>query len=632
VNLSNVLWVFVLTNLSLEARAEDTSPDDSPSFYDTATVLARPLPSATVSVAVVEAEELRRSGAVSLADVLPSVAGVQLFASGSRAGTSYAQIRGGDPNFTLLLLDGLPLNDWTERQGGGVNLEELPLAFVDRVEVVKGTACSFYGPSALAGVVQIFTRRGEAGPLRAGLRAEAGNASLWTGAGSLAGPWGRGHTFALGATFEREQGRIGDDRFRQANAYGNADLDLGASARLKLNSRFGVGASSDYPDASGGPVYGTGELRQTDRDDLGLGAELELGPEIRHPQRFIVGFTHRSMDRLSPAVGLEVPASSEATTLGRLRLAWQTSLVRSARTSLDVGVSGERESAANESLLLLPPEFGGGVTGDYAQARSTAGAYLELRRELGPLLFEAALRGDVTTGDAPQAAPRLGLLWRSNDGATRLRASAGRASKLPSFFALASPPALGGNPALLPERSISGELGFERSIGQRFEAGMGLFRNDYRDLVDFDFETFTHVNRAKVSARGIEAQARVRPSAAWQLTANVTWLDAEDATGEPLLQRARVVGGASVAWRPMSRLDLRVDLRAVSSLLDRELPVPELERVAGRALLAFTGTWRVVEQWTLRARFENLADRRYETLIGFPGPRRSVRVGLGWQR
>ncbi len=99
-----------------------------------------------------------------------------------------AILRGGDPNFTLVLLDGIPLNDITESQGGAVNLEELSTGFVERAEIVRGTASAFYGATSLAGAIQLFSPRGGPGPVRASFGAEAGNASLRRGFGRVSGP------------------------------------------------------------------------------------------------------------------------------------------------------------------------------------------------------------------------------------------------------------------------------------------------------------------------------------------------------------------------------------------------------------------------------------------------------------
>jgi vitamin B12 transporter len=209
----------------------------------------------------------------------------------------------------------------------------------------------------------------------------------------------------------------------------------------------------------------------------------------------------------------------------------------------------------------------------------------------------------------------------------------GRASKLPSFFALASPPALGGNPDLKPERTVGGEAGAEQALfGGRLELGAAVFLHEYRDLVDFDFDLFTHVNRAKVRTRGVEVTGRWRPHATLTIAAEATFVDADDLSGAPLLYEPRWLGGGAVTWEPGEKLRLRLEARAVSHYLDRQLPVPDRDTVAGYGLLGFAGSWRLGRGLSLRARLDNLADRSYETLIGFPGPGRSFWAGVGWER
>jgi vitamin B12 transporter len=209
----------------------------------------------------------------------------------------------------------------------------------------------------------------------------------------------------------------------------------------------------------------------------------------------------------------------------------------------------------------------------------------------------------------------------------------GRASKLPSFFALASPRALGGNPDLRPESAWGGEVGIEHEFrAARLELGAAYFRQRYANLVDFDFEQFLHVNRSRVETQGAELTARWRPHPALVLDAEATYLDARDLDGAPLLHEPRWTGGARLTFRPDERLCLRVEARGTSRSFDEQFPVPDRDVVEGYGLLGVAGSWRVRGGLTLRARLDNLADRSYETFIGFPGPGRSFWVGLGWDR
>lgn len=619
--------------------AADSGPREPPVFYETTTVTARPVSSASGAVTVVGPEEAQASGARSATELLQEVPGLELLSSGGRAGQTNAYIRGGDPNFTLVLLDGIPLNDATDLQGGAVNLEELPAGLIERAEIVRGPLTAFYGPSSLSGVVQLFTPRGGPGPVRASLGAEAGNADLRRAFARAAGPAGERGGFSGGLSWDQERHRIAEDRFRQLDAWGSASLALGRTADLRLTGRFADGATDDYPDASGGPLYGSGELRHTTHQDLALGAQLDLGDPARRRHHLSVGLSRRERDRTSPAVAPQVPASSEQVTFTRLRLSWQVPLHRTPRTELDAGASGDGEWGENASILELPPFLGGSVPGDYRKTRVSGGAFAGARHELalgrgrGTVLLEAALRADLASTDSPQLNPHAGIVVRPGAGATRLRVSAGRASKLPSFFALASPRALGGNPGLRPESAWGGEAGIEHEFRTaRLEVGASYFRQRYADLVDFDFEQFLHVNRSRVRARGAELTARWQPHPALALDAEATYLEARDLDGGRLLHQPRWTGGARVTWRPEERLSLRLQARAVSRSLDEQIPVPDRDTVSGYGLLGFAGSWRVRDALTLRARLDNLTDRSYQTLVGFPGPGRSFWIGLGWDR
>ncbi len=503
---------FVLLGILLDSPTA-ADPPPPPVFYETTTVTARPVSAASGAISVLDSREVEASAARSAADVLRQVPGLNALSNGSRAGVTNAFLRGGDPNYTLVLLDGVPLNDTTERQGGAVNLEELPSSLLDHVEVVRGPLTSFYGTSALAGVIQVFTPRGGAGPVGARLAAEVGNADLRRGLGRVSGPAGRGG-WAAGASWDEEQHRIAKDRFRQLDAFANADLPLSPTTDLALTARFADGTIDDYPDASGGPVYGTGLVRHTDHRDLALGARLGFGDPGGRRHQVLVAFSRRVQDRLSPAVPPVVPASDESTAFTRLRAGWQVPLVRGARTTFDAGVSAEGEWGENASILMLPSFMGGDVPGDYSLRRSSGGAYAGARHERGALLYEGALRLDLASGGVLQANPHAGVVFRPGSGSTRLRASIGRASKLPSFFALGSPSALGGNPDLEPEHAWGGEAGIEHRFSRAgLELGAAYFLQEYSDLVDFDFDRFVHTNRARVRTQGVEMTARWRPHA-----------------------------------------------------------------------------------------------------------------------
>ena len=576
--------------------------DPAETFYETATVQARPLSSAAGSVTVIDREAIEASGARTVGDLLRLAPGVSLTTNG-RGGFSAAQIRAGEPNFTLVLLDGVPLNDSTYQVGDAFNLEGLPTAGIERIEIVRGPLSSFYGSTGLAGVVQVFTRDGGKPAVEAEL--SAGDASFRRGTGTVSGPG-----WSVTALWEEEAERIAEERFEQAGAL--ASLTRG---RLQLKARGAWWEGDDYPDASGGPVFGDGALRHSDHEELSLAAGLTFGE--RH--RLDASVYRHAMDRESPAVLFVVPDAIEETRFTRTRLGWASILESSDALRWSAGMDVQREQGENESLLA------GFLPGDYDITRTLPGAYTELIAGRGDWTFELGSRIDLPEDHAEQWSPRLGVARQL--GKARLRASAGRAWKLPSFFALASPPELGGNPDLRPETVLGGDLGAEWRL-DRSDAGLTLFYNRYEDLIDFDFESFLHLNRAEVETRGVEGTWGWKPRDGISLRANVTWQEFQSEAD--LRHRPEWTGSVQTNWQPVETVTLDLDAQAVSRFFDRQIPVEGRRTVDGYELLGLGAAWRFAKPWELRLRLDNLLDEKYETLIGFPGPERSVRAGLRW--
>ena len=269
-----------------------------------------------------------------------------------------------------------------------------------------------------------------------------------------------------------------------------------------------------------------------------------------------------------------VPESVESTTYTRLRAAWQVPLARRAHTQLDAGLSGEGEWGRNTSVLKLPDFMGGDVPGDYSKDRATVGAFGAVRHQRGapPLRGRAAPRRGERRLAAGQPARRCRVPPRPRrDPAAR--SPAGAPPKQPSFFALASPPALGGNPDLEPEHVWGGEAGVEHRVtAARLDLGATCFLQQFNNLVDFDFEQFLHVNRARVRTQGFELTARWQPHRTLSIEGEATYLEVEDLAGGTLLHTPRWTGGGRMTWQPLPQLNLRVHGSRQLALPRRAVP------------------------------------------------------------
>ncbi len=594
-------------------------------------VRARPLDSVAASVSVIDEETIEDANVRTVAELLEYVVGARVLSSGSRGGPATIQLRGGDPNFVLVLLDGVPLNDPTDVEGGAVNLSSIPTSSVKQIEVVRGPLSYFYGSTALSGIVNITTRRGTTKKPQVRASVEGGGNALVRGDASVAGMAGGGDYY-LGFDWEQQAGHVGDDEFQQANLQGSFAVPMGEGATLRLSTRAALWEADDYPESSGGPMFGSGDLRHAQVSELDVGADLHWSTADVWHNRFITTFYRRGMDRESPGVSYFVPPSVEATSYWHLRSGWLTTYDLSTVARISAGLDIDHENGKNVSMLFLPPFFGGDVSGDYVLSRTTPGTFVEATASVGDLSVEAGLRADFPGDRDTEWSPRVGARYPVGQSGTEIRGTASRSFKLPSFFALSSPLQLGGNPELRPEISVGVDVGIDHRVADwDLTASFTVFWIRYQDLIDFDFDLFQNINRDEVSTKGVELSLRWDPDPRVKVFSDLTYQNAESpVSAEPLRNLPEWMGSVRVGFQPIEPLKVRVELSFASESFDVQIAVPDMTLVDGYGLLDLAASWDLNTAWKILARVDNLTDTDYEHFIGFPQPGLTGKIGFSY--
>lgn len=576
----------------------------------------------SASTSVVAREEIDRLAPASTEEILRSVPGLQVTGGGD--GPAYLHLRGADPNLTLILVDGVAVNDPTDSRGGSFDLRSIDPQEIERIEVVRGPVSAVHGSDALAGVVQILTRRGQRGAwgeLRTGgddYRALTAGLSL---PAERAGLRLQAH--------HREGGEAIDAHDFQSRGVGlRGWFRPGPAWRLEGHFRFEDSDETRFPQDSGGPELAVSpELETEDGESLvsGLSLRRELGDwgevELR-------GQTHRrqrdlTTPAIAPGVRDAVPASRSDDELQRDQLGVD---LRVQRPGWRLALGTETEWEQGSSLGLLQAQFP--VPTDYDTDRQTHSVYAEaLYHALEGVNLQAALRLDAPDGEDSEWTPRVGISYRVAATGTRVQASAAEGFKLPSFFALSHP--LVGNADLDPERSESLEAGVEQELlGGRLTFGAAVFATDYTDLIDFDADAFQMVNRDEVTSRGFELSGRARLTPAFTLGGEWSRAETEvETTGEPLLDRPEWKGSAFAHYRTAEGHGLQLRVLYVGEVPDSSVPTGRQD-LAPYARLDLSGEARVQEGLTLRAAVENLLDTDYDDAVGFPGRGIFAHVGL----
>lgn len=618
--------------------------------------------STPASVTVFGAIDVASRQVSSVAELLRTTAGLTVSQSGGFGGLTAVFPRGGESNYSLVLVDGVRVND----MGGGFDFALLPAIEIERIEVVRGAQSAVFGADAIGGVIHVVTRRG--GPTRAEGLFEAGSQTtrrFEAGAAGSRGPWswgaGAGHAASQGFNDEITASgeRISNDDGERTSAGGRLH---GASPRWRIGAqgRF-TEAIKGYPGPFGDDPNGT--YSGIDRISRGHNrhytiavlADATISPRLRASGTW-------SYARLTGDFDSPFGASSNDTTR------------QTGRWLADAAFSSGLSATAGAELLT---ERGNSsfVTGSSGTAipiqRRVVGTFLEGRAEWANRLTASAgirlehirrraLEGDFF-GTRPAFAdstvvstnPRVAVSWFLRPPATgvwtwtRVRANAATGIRPPDVFETA----FTDNPDLAPERSRSYDAGVEHAFADgKLIVETTWFHNEYDDLIvsvapDFqDASRYKTDNIANARARGLELLTSVRPVAAITVRAAYTWLDsailAVDgrsggvpspfSVGDPLIRRPHHQGWVD-AVATFSRVTAFARLGARGRVLDVD---PSFGAFGGRVrgpgyaavdLGASVNWWKGV---SIFGRASNMLDTAYEEALGFSSPGRQVIAGV----
>ena len=586
-----------------------------------------PLGELTATVSVLEQQQIQALNKRNLAQVLQTVPGLLVEQQGGPGGLTAVSIRGAESNFTLVLLDGVAVNDPTNSRGGGFDFANLNPAMVERIEVVRGAQSAIYGSDALAGVINIVTRRPKDGH-QASLAAEWGEEDFENYSVAAHGA-GEKWDYRLDYAY-RDDGEPVPGSTRESD---NARLRLGwepvEGHRLELGYRYLDGDRTSYPEQSGGPEFAViDELDVSEYRDEVYALSWRAAVNEAWVSHFSLDRFDHSEQYQSPGIFpfIEVPANGADTDFRQDRIRWVNSVAISASTDINLGADYRDEQADSDGYLEY---FGQIFPADYSLDRSTAGYFISADFSPGDAwLLQAAVRHDDPDGFDSQNSFSLGARYRFAD-TFALRANWGEAFKLPSFAALGHP--LVGNPDLQPETSENWDLGLEWQSSDSLVLGATVFFNDYQDLVDFDSESFRNVNRKNIETSGAEVEANWQLNQDLNIRGQLTYTDI-DVKGEDTVLTGRPdwVGSITGSWQLAANWQTVVDYRYTGEQWSstRYSGQEESLELDAAHRLDWVLAWTFADDWQTVLSVDNLLDEEYETSIGFPAPGRLFRLGV----
>jgi vitamin B12 transporter len=550
---------------------------------------------------LISASDLAREQIYTPAAALGAIPGAPAFANGAPGSDLSVFLRGADSDQTLFLVDGIRLND--ANTDYAVFLGGARLGSTDSIEVVRGPQSTLYGSEAVGGVVSLEAQKGS-GPPSSDIQVEAG--SFGTVDGALAtqgsqGPW----AWSLSASGTRAENDRANNAFHGANLVLRLDRDLTPSVAVGATLR---GFEGHYGDP--GDIYTDDPYAHEDESNWLATVFADLRPTPEWTARITLG----GQDRRYVSFDEDPGVFSETTLVRNQRavLDAQATYTGLAGHKLTAGVNAEDEST-----------FDNGYGAIDQRQRFIAAFAQDEWHPLQPLYLTGGLRYDDFDTFGSAVTGRATAAWLLADRTVKLRASYGTGFNAPSFLELYGvSTGYVGNPGLRAEHSRGGDVGVDWYLpGKRGSLGATLFRNDTSDLIEYNFNVYpgTTVNVGRARTDGLELEARLALAAGVELHAAYTYLEADDLTdGTRLLRRPRNSASADL-WRDFGGgFDAGAGVQLAAGVADVDALTYLTVNDPDYAVLRIYARWRPTRSLALKLRVENLLNKSYQPVNGYP--------------
>ncbi|HVR53622.1 MAG TPA: TonB-dependent receptor [Pseudorhodoferax sp.] len=580
----------------------------------TANRTAQPLADLVGDVSIVDRSTIERSGAAGVADLLGRLPGVQFVRNGGQGTTTSVFLRGAESRYTAVYLDGVRLDS---QATGGVQWEQIPLSQIERIEVLRGPAAAVYGSDAIGGVVQLFTKKGEAGKPALYAGVGAGSHRSWRTEAGVSGRTGSDNAidYALGVTKEKSRGfdtqplrlRRPADGVRNPDRDGYDRLSGNASLGLQINRAHRLEATllasqleSQYDAGAYTPA--------TARDDRNHHRLRTAG--LTWAAQWTEAYSTRVQVTDSHARYATSPSVYRTETDLRGYL-WQNEYRLGAHL---LSATLERREDALQNAAIDRDRSQNALALGYGFNQGPHALQLHVRRD------DDSEFGGKSTGSAAYGYA-LTPQWRAT-------VSAGTSFRAPTLYQRFSSY---GVASLKPEEGRNIEAGLRWTQGAS-SAGIVAYRNRVRNMIIFgaagpcldQFGCYENVGQAQYQGLTLSGNHRIGPV---QLRASLDFQDPEDRiSGKQLARRAKRYGTFG-ADTQLAGWTLGAELQATGRRYDN---AANTNRLGGYTLVNLYASTQVARDFTLTARVDNLADKQYETARLYDTGGRMVWVGVKW--
>ena len=582
------------------------------------------------AITVIDAKTLETRQTVALVDILSTTPGVTYARNGGIGSTTSLFIRGASSEHTLVVIDGVRVND-PSTPGGSYDFGNLLAGDVSRVEILRGADSVPWGSAAIGGVVNITTFAPTA-HLRGTVSAEGGSFGTSNLNGhvsdtfgpvalSLGGGWL--HTSGISA-FDKNEGGKEADGFDQHYFNGRAEVKLANNISLDFRGRYARG--NVQIDGSPAPFFVTADTAQ-----YGITRELNGYAGIRaafFDDRFKnrLGYTVTDINRKSFNPAKATPLTGNNT--GRVaRIEYQGEFTVIDPVRLVFGAEHEKSEYLDAKSGAV---YRTGLDSLYGQIVATP---------LTPLTITAGVRYDhhqVYRGHTTFSANAALRVTHT----TTVRASYAEGFKAPTLYQINGDAFTNPNPNLKPETATSYDIGIEQTaLDGAIRAQVTYFKRNTNNLIGYvsgSFPTYVgiynNINRAK--AEGFEFSLALNPTKNLNVTAQYTHIKSVDATAVTevrLTRRPNDTASVSIDWDAgRVKLGGTIQMTGDSTDIDFDSPAYPSPTVTLQSyvLVGLRVSVPITKQVELYGRVDNLFDEQYQVVRHYGTLGRAAYAGI----
>lgn len=565
------------------------------------------------SITVITAEDIANRQLFSAADMLRTVPGVDVVSSGGLGRQTSVFIRGAASDQTLVIIDGVEMND-PSSPGNGYDFSELMTDDIERIEILRGSQSTLYGSNAIGGVINIITKKG-AGSGNYAFTAEGGSFGTYRVKGSANGSsdlvnynLAVSHLFTQGfsAADEELPGNSEDDSYKNTTV--STSLGIKPSDNFNLNWSLRYTDGESELDNCGGPfcdnLFRTTEVQQL---NTALKGVLSLFDGF-WAQSLNLAYSYTNRVNVDGSPTAFIPYSE--TDGNRFKLTWQNNLLFNDNNTLSFGIEDEEDWMDTNEISQ--------------RSQNTLGVYAQDQISFADLSYTTlGIRYDHNNRFGGEVTGKVSQLFVIEATGTRLKGSFGSGFKAPSLFQLYAPadPFFGpiGNPDLQPETSLGWDIGFEQTLWhEQILFGASYFDIDFEDLIVFRSTGYENLETAE--SRGVESFLEINPFQGLLIKANYTYTHTrDDSTGQEQLRRPAHKGNVELNYQYNDKAMFNLNMLIVGSRDDMDFSSFPFNRVElpGYVTVNLAGHYNLTHFLQAFVRIDNIFDKQYQEVLGY---------------